>query len=653
MNNGTPPGDAPNNNNKRHPALAPFLSKSLITKKIPAPHPEDVERTKKAAADDAKKGELCIICQEALPDIERGIIACGHTFCFGCIHTWSCKSGNSVLCPSCRVPFSKIKKTLSPKDMEKEKLRNERDKNRKNTTKKQRNRMRRRAARVTQPVDKIFVKDVRVRKMSKKKKAIEEARTLHPDAAGGSMNTGQQAMLRARQLAIEAMAVQRQAALAASRARRDAELRAQHQAILTAAHERQRLAREALAEAQARQAAGTRARLVVAAKARAEQRGASPGVVSEWWDSVAAAAATPAAAAAVRAATAAAATAAAAPAAAAPAPAAAPPSGAAATRGPRMRYTVAGFTNNSIMGRGRSFASAAEAALFSAGHASFAAAEAAEAAAAAAAEPARFSNSSILPISTPRGLAIATATATRSAGTAAAAATAARPAAAAAQEAERLRAQRRATERVGRLGDEEEQERSQQREQQQQELSLERTMAAVHATAARRELASITQEAERLRAQRRAADRSRRLGEVEEEERSRQRERQQEEARRGGVTNEAVAAAVAAAAAEVPSRMDLLARLAGLQEPMPARRAGAAGATSPNSSASPSISATARVTRSATRNTRSSSSSASATATEVVRAAPTWVSPRRRVSGVVATWLANARGGGGGDGSSA
>lgn len=39
MNNGTPPGDAPNNN-KRHPALAPFLPKSLITKKIPAPYPE-------------------------------------------------------------------------------------------------------------------------------------------------------------------------------------------------------------------------------------------------------------------------------------------------------------------------------------------------------------------------------------------------------------------------------------------------------------------------------------------------------------------------------------------------------------------------------------------------------------------------------------
>ncbi|CAM9614004.1 unnamed protein product [Ectocarpus sp. 12 AP-2014] len=628
MNNGTPPGDAPNSNNKRHPALAPFLPKSLITKKIPAPHPEDVERTKKAAVEDAKKGELCIFCQEALPDIERGIIACGHTFCFGCILTWSSKN-DSVHCPSCRVPFNKIKKTLSPKDMEKEKLRNERDKKRKNTTKKQRNRMRRRAARVTQPVDKIFVKDVRVRKMSKKKKAIEEARTLHPDAAGGSMNAGQQAMLRARQLAIEAMTVERQATLTASRARREAELRAQHEATLKAARERQRLAREALAEAQARQAAGTRARFVAAVKARAEQRGASPGVVSEWWESVAAAAAAPAA-----------------PAAATPAPAAGPPSGATATRGPRMRYTVPGFTNNSIMGRGRSFASAAQAATFSAGHASHAAAEAA---AAAPAEPVRFSNSSILPISTPRGLAIATAAAARSAAATAAAAAAARPAAAAAQEAERLRAQRRATERSGRLGEEEEQERSQQREQQQHELSLERTMAAVHATAARRELTSLTQEAERLRAQRRAADRSRRLGEVEEEERSLQRERQQEEARRGGVNN----AAAAVAAAEEPSRMDLLARLAGLEEPMPTRRAAAAGATSLNSSASPSISATARVTRSVTRNTRSSSSSASATATEVVRAAPTRVSPRRRVSEVVATWLANAGGGGGGGGSSA
>lgn len=44
----------------------------------------------------------------------------GHVFCFTCIHEWT-KKVNA--CPSCRVTFVKITKTLSPEDVAKEKTR--------------------------------------------------------------------------------------------------------------------------------------------------------------------------------------------------------------------------------------------------------------------------------------------------------------------------------------------------------------------------------------------------------------------------------------------------------------------------------------------------------------------------------------------------
>lgn len=47
----------------------------------------------------------CGICFEQVPSGERGVIACGHTFCFACIQRW-CSATN--VCPVCKVRIRRI-----------------------------------------------------------------------------------------------------------------------------------------------------------------------------------------------------------------------------------------------------------------------------------------------------------------------------------------------------------------------------------------------------------------------------------------------------------------------------------------------------------------------------------------------------------------
>ncbi|KAG5190074.1 hypothetical protein JKP88DRAFT_176057, partial [Tribonema minus] len=46
----------------------------------------------------------CSICLDQLPS-ERGTLQCGHTFCFGCIVSWSERQNT---CPLCQGRFDSI-----------------------------------------------------------------------------------------------------------------------------------------------------------------------------------------------------------------------------------------------------------------------------------------------------------------------------------------------------------------------------------------------------------------------------------------------------------------------------------------------------------------------------------------------------------------
>eukprot|EP00752_Nemacystus_decipiens_P012411 g10998.t1 len=199
--------------NKNQPTLAPAPDPSRITRAAPLPadliardggDPERESEEAKRAAEAAKEAEnkeeeeeLCAICYDQLPDVGRGIIACGHVYCFACILKW-CKTQND--CPGCRFKIKRILKTLSPEDISKEKKRKEREAVHKYRFKKQRDRAKRKAARVkpqkTHP--NVVTKQFRVRPASLRPTPAEQRSEPHPQAPGGWMYAQDQEAARQR-----------------------------------------------------------------------------------------------------------------------------------------------------------------------------------------------------------------------------------------------------------------------------------------------------------------------------------------------------------------------------------------------------------------------------------------------------------------------
>eukprot|EP00904_Undaria_pinnatifida_P001871 jgi/Undpi1/11685/HiC_scaffold_36.g13980.m1 len=99
------------------------------------------------AAAVAESEDPCPICQDDLPEKERGILKCGHVFCFVCIHKWSKKE---TKCPACRRKFSSISKTLPLTDLREELVR--RVLHEKDMTKAQQKKAKRRLERYKKPV---------------------------------------------------------------------------------------------------------------------------------------------------------------------------------------------------------------------------------------------------------------------------------------------------------------------------------------------------------------------------------------------------------------------------------------------------------------------------------------------------------------------
>ncbi|CAN0385751.1 unnamed protein product, partial [Pylaiella littoralis] len=184
------PGRNPGHNRLRKPdpSLAPAVPVSEHTRTIPAPRGVGDSGggacSRKAAEDDADKEEPCCICCTQLPDVGRGIIPCGHVFCFCCIHTWSKKAN---VCPTCRLEFTKITMTMSSKDLIKEEARKAHDK-KKRTNKRQFARTKRKAARVKNPVEGVYVKVFRVRKKTQNLTSAQQAALPHPQAPGGHLH---------------------------------------------------------------------------------------------------------------------------------------------------------------------------------------------------------------------------------------------------------------------------------------------------------------------------------------------------------------------------------------------------------------------------------------------------------------------------------
>ncbi|CAM9813654.1 unnamed protein product, partial [Laminaria digitata] len=144
---------------------------------------KDMERQQGAVvAED--RGDPCPICQDYLPDKERGILKCGHVFCFVCIHKWSKKE---TKCPACRRKFSTIAKTLPPAQLCQElALRVFRDKH---MTKAQQKKAKRRSERYKKPKPVVATKTVRVRPRSQADEQRRlQANAPHPQAPGGFLH---------------------------------------------------------------------------------------------------------------------------------------------------------------------------------------------------------------------------------------------------------------------------------------------------------------------------------------------------------------------------------------------------------------------------------------------------------------------------------
>eukprot|EP00903_Cladosiphon_okamuranus_P011264 g10622.t1 len=128
------------------------------------------------AAEDAEKEEPCPICCDDLPDTGRAILPCGHVFCYTCIVVWT---KTKAICPTCRVEFMKITKTLTAEDMAKEEARRKKqagktkkDKGNDATKngKDQKKRCTKKANKIKSPRPGVHVKTFRLRDKAKKKK---------------------------------------------------------------------------------------------------------------------------------------------------------------------------------------------------------------------------------------------------------------------------------------------------------------------------------------------------------------------------------------------------------------------------------------------------------------------------------------------------
>ncbi|CAM9807219.1 unnamed protein product [Ectocarpus sp. 4 AP-2014] len=196
------------NGNKNQPTLAPTPDQSEVTRAAPVPE-ELIARTEgvsreeeearrvgraKKAAEESKKREreeeeMCAICCDKLPDLERGVLSCGHMFCFACIHQWT---KNSSICPGCRVQIKRITKTLSPADEAKAKGGTRKPRGIKKKTRKQLKRARHRDSRAKNPAAGFVTKTVRVRPKSLKMTPAQQRAAPHPQAPGGWMHVQEQ-----------------------------------------------------------------------------------------------------------------------------------------------------------------------------------------------------------------------------------------------------------------------------------------------------------------------------------------------------------------------------------------------------------------------------------------------------------------------------
>ncbi|CAM9323179.1 unnamed protein product [Ectocarpus fasciculatus] len=192
-------------NNKNQPTLAPTPDQSEVTRTAPLPEEliarnegvskeeeeaRRVERAKKAVEESKKREreeeETCAICCDKLPELERGVLSCGHVFCFACIHQWT---KSSSICPGCRVQIKRITKTLSPADEAKGETRKPVASHRgmKKKTRKQLKRARHRDSRAKNLALGFVTKAVRVRPKSLKMTPAQQRAAPHPQAPGGWM----------------------------------------------------------------------------------------------------------------------------------------------------------------------------------------------------------------------------------------------------------------------------------------------------------------------------------------------------------------------------------------------------------------------------------------------------------------------------------
>ncbi|CAN0279324.1 unnamed protein product [Pylaiella littoralis] len=81
------------------------------------------QATSSLASAQEEPDEVCLLCDSNLPDVGRGIVTCGHVFCFACIIA-RCKTDTA--CPQCRDIVQDITKTLTEEEVKKEQDRKER-----------------------------------------------------------------------------------------------------------------------------------------------------------------------------------------------------------------------------------------------------------------------------------------------------------------------------------------------------------------------------------------------------------------------------------------------------------------------------------------------------------------------------------------------
>ncbi|CAM9327081.1 unnamed protein product [Ectocarpus sp. 4 AP-2014] len=143
-------------------------------------------RTKRKNLEKVDDGDHCPICQDLLPEENRGIVKCGHVFCLKCVLQWVKKQQNS--CPTCRAEVCHIKKrTLSLAEAL------EKNANREPPTKAQLKRATRKSA-IGKPSPKpdITTEKICVRKKVSREQIRLNAMEPHPQAPGGFLHAQEQ-----------------------------------------------------------------------------------------------------------------------------------------------------------------------------------------------------------------------------------------------------------------------------------------------------------------------------------------------------------------------------------------------------------------------------------------------------------------------------